>query len=58
MARTLRPANCRRGCRPLAAWSGHTIKKLSPTAYSFRWEVAGKDGSWNLAMEGKSTKVE
>jgi hypothetical protein len=37
--------------------SRYSIKQLSPTSYSFRWEVQGDDGNWTAMMEGKSTKA-
>jgi len=36
--------------------SRYTIRELSPTSYSFRWETQGDDGSWTAVMEGKQTK--
>jgi hypothetical protein len=42
---------------------GQTIKSryvmqiLSPTSYSYKWEVQGEDGSWMTVMEGKATKA-
>lgn len=37
--------------------SRYTIKQLSPTAYSFKWEMQGDAGAWSTLMEGKSTKA-
>jgi hypothetical protein len=37
--------------------SRYTIRELSPTSYSFKWEMQGDDGSWNALMEGKQTKM-
>ena len=34
-----------------------TIKELSPTAYTFKMELQGPDGTWAPAMESKSTKT-
>jgi hypothetical protein len=34
-----------------------TIKELSPTAYTFKFEVMGTDGTWTPMMEAKSTKT-
>jgi len=34
-----------------------TIKELSPTAYTFKMEMQGKDGAWAPVMEAKSTKA-
>lgn len=36
--------------------SRFTIKQLSPTSYTFKWEMQG-DGTWSTVMEGKSTKA-
>lgn len=33
-----------------------TIKQLSSTSYSFKFEAAGADGSWSTVMDGKATK--
>ena len=33
-----------------------TIKELSPTAYTFRYEVQGGDGKWTPVVETKNTK--
>ena len=38
--------------------SRYTMKVLSPSAYTFRWEMQGDDGSWGSAMEGKATKAQ
>ena len=35
----------------------YTIKEISPTAYTFKWEMMGKDGSWTAVVEGKATKA-
>jgi len=37
--------------------SRFTIKKLSPTAYNTKFEMAGEGGAWNTIMEGKTTKI-
>jgi len=37
--------------------SRYTIQQLSPTAYTFKWEMMGDDGAWAAVMEGKSTKA-
>jgi len=37
--------------------SRYSIKELSPTSYTFKWETQGEDGAWQTVMEGKSTKV-
>jgi hypothetical protein len=34
----------------------YTIKHVSPTEYTFTWEMQGEDGTWATLMEGKSTK--
>ena len=34
-----------------------TIKELSPTAYTFKLEIMGADGSGLPMMEAKSTKA-
>jgi hypothetical protein len=34
-----------------------TIRELSPTSYSFTWEMQGEDGSWMALLEGKQTKA-
>lgn len=34
-----------------------TLKELSPTAYTFKMELQGPDGSWKTLMESKSTKA-
>jgi len=37
--------------------SRYTMKLLSPTSYSFKWEMQGEGGAWSALMEGKSTKA-
>ncbi|HZM70817.1 MAG TPA: DUF1579 family protein [Candidatus Cryosericum sp.] len=37
--------------------SRYVMKELSPTAYTFKWEVLGEDGAWQTLVEGKSTKA-
>ena len=37
--------------------SRYTIKEVSPTSYTFKWETQGEDGAWQTVMEGKSTKA-
>jgi len=32
------------------------MEQLSPTSYTFRWEMQGADGSWQTIMKGKSSK--
>jgi len=39
-----------------AVTSRYTIKELSPSSYSFKWEMQGDDGTWKTVMEGKSKK--
>jgi hypothetical protein len=36
--------------------SRYSMKILSPTSYSFKWEMQGEGGAWATMMEGKSTK--
>jgi hypothetical protein len=36
--------------------SRYTMVESSPTAYTFKWEMQGEDGSWQTMMEGKATK--
>jgi len=38
--------------------SRYTIKQLSPSAYSFKWETLGNAGAWSTVLEGKSTKAQ
>jgi hypothetical protein len=33
------------------------MKVLSPTSYTFKWEMQGDAGQWLTMMEGKSTKT-
>jgi hypothetical protein len=37
--------------------SRYVIKELSPTAYTYKWELQGDGGQWMTVMEGKSTKT-
>ena len=37
--------------------SRYTIKHISPTVYTFTWEMQGEDGKWMALMEGKNTKT-
>jgi hypothetical protein len=37
--------------------SRYVLKVLSPTSYSFKWEMQAKDGSWQTIMNGTSTKA-
>jgi len=37
--------------------SRYTIQQLSPSSYTFKWEMMGDDGTWMAMMEGKSTKA-
>ena len=37
--------------------SRFTVKELSPTAYTTKFEMAGAGGAWNTIMEGKTTKI-
>lgn len=36
--------------------SRYTMVETSATAYTFKWEMQGEDGSWQEMMEGKATK--
>ncbi len=36
--------------------SRYVIKELSPTSYSFSWQVEDDKGGWKTVMEGKETK--
>jgi hypothetical protein len=36
--------------------SRYTIHQLSPTSYTFKWEMMGAEGTWMVLMEGKQTK--
>jgi hypothetical protein len=38
--------------------SRYTMKVLSPSEYTFKWEMLGEDGEWLTAAEGKNTKAE
>ncbi len=35
----------------------YTVKTLSPTAYTFKFEMAPESGEWTTVMEGKATKT-
>src|SRR5262249_21388584 len=35
----------------------YTIKVLSPTSYTFKFEMAPEGGNWATVMEGKATKA-
>ena len=35
----------------------YTVKSLSPTSYTFKFEMASDAGDWNTIMEGKATKT-
>jgi len=37
--------------------SRYTIKEISPTSYTFKWEMMGDDGTWASVMEGKSRRT-
>ena len=37
--------------------SRYTMKVLSPTSYTYKWEMQGDGGAWSTLMEGKSTKA-
>jgi hypothetical protein len=34
-----------------------TIKTLSPTSYTFKFEIAPETGAWSTVMDGKATKT-
>ena len=34
----------------------YTIKQLSPTSYTFKFELADDSGNYSTVMEGKATK--
>ena len=36
----------------------YTIKTLSPTSYTFKFEMAPEGGAWSTVMEGKATKTQ
>jgi uncharacterized protein DUF1579 len=36
----------------------YTMKQLTPTSYTFKWEMQGEGGAWSTVMEGKSTKAQ
>jgi len=35
----------------------YTVHVLSPTSYTFKFEMASDSGEWNTIMEGKATKA-
>lgn len=35
----------------------YTVKVLSPTSYTFKFEMASDTGAWNTVMEGNATKT-
>ena len=37
--------------------SRYTIKQLSPTSYTAKWEMLGEGGAWSTVMESKSSKA-
>lgn len=37
--------------------SRYSMKEISPTEYTFRWQMAGEDGAWATMMEGTSKKA-
>ncbi len=37
--------------------SRYTLKELTPTSYSFKWELQSEGGTWSTLMEGTSTKA-
>jgi len=36
--------------------SRYLLNETSPSAYTFKWELLGDDGSWQTIVEGKFTK--
>jgi hypothetical protein len=36
--------------------SRYVINEVSPTSYSFKWEMQGADGAWQTVMAGTQTK--
>lgn len=36
--------------------SRYIITEVSPSAYTYKWQLQGDDGAWQTLMEGKSTK--
>jgi len=38
--------------------SRYTMKVLSPSEYTFKWEMQDEGGQWQAVADGKSTKVE
>jgi hypothetical protein len=36
--------------------SRYVVNETSPSAYTFKWEMVGKDGAWHTIVEGTSTK--
>jgi len=34
----------------------YTVNVVSPTSYTFKYEMASDSGEWNAMMEGKATK--
>jgi hypothetical protein len=37
--------------------SRYVLEEMSPTSYSFKWEMKGDDGSWQTIMKGKAKKA-
>jgi hypothetical protein len=37
--------------------SRYTMKQLSPTSYTFKWEMQDDKGAWATLMDGKATKA-
>jgi hypothetical protein len=40
-----------------AAKGRYTATEMSPTSYSFKYEMQGEDGTWSTIEEGKATKT-
>jgi len=42
----------------VAVKSRYVMKQLSPTSYTFKWEMQDPDGSWKTVMDGTSTRAQ
>ena len=38
--------------------SRYVMEQLSPTSYTFKWEMQDEAGAWQTIMDGKATKAE
>lgn len=36
----------------------YTMQEVSPTSYTFKWEMQDAEGKWNTMMQGKATKTQ